>query len=869
MKEAKTITPPKWPLNFLRLFLKKKYLEEIEGDLEEIFYENLESLSPAKARRLYTLEIIKLLRPVLMRNLNVLEKINHYAMFKNYFKVSIRGLMKNPINTFINVFGLSAAIGICIFAFGFARWTFRVDQFHEHKNEVHLVTFFADRDGKSQEYGKTPRPLGEMLREDFTHIKKVCRVEDRSVVMKFDNNVYHERVRFTDPEFLEMFTFPLKWGVESSLKDKNSIILSEPMAEKYFGDDNPIGQTITMIYGTESSKAFKVAGVAAKFPTSRTITFDFLAHFDNVKTIEPQYDFADWNAFVGATFIQVDKASDIASIEKGMKKYRDLQNRSAAEDWAITKFGFAQLGQLHILSEDIRDDISRSSKTNYTSIIFMVAIAVFMFVLACFNYINIAIATAARRLKEIGVRKSIGATRRVVIVQFLSENIVVTFFALIVGVILGRTFFIAGFESLWNFDMDFKFSDPMLWAFLTAVLLITSIGSGIYPSLYISRISIVGILKGSVKFGDRNMLTKIFLCLQLVFACMFITMSVMFAQNTTHLFERSWGYNPKEILYARAPDKTAFEKLQARMAQVPDVVSISGSTHHVAKSHATTVLHFPDRELEVDQLAVDAKYFETMGLQIIDGRGFKDHESADKRAVVINEKMIKAMLWEKPVGEVFMIDSVQYEVVGVLKDFHNYSFGKAVRPMIFTVANKDDYRYLSFRTTPGTTIKTYTSLQESWISLFPEIPFDGGFQEDAWGFYWEEIGIYRLVWRVFAFFAVALAALGLYGLIRLNVAGRTKEFSIRKVLGAGLKNITTSVTNQYLWLLAVAIIIGAPAGFSLSKWVITTSYEYHMPITISGVSVSVLILMIVFFLPMATQVRKVLRANPVEGLKVE
>jgi putative ABC transport system permease protein len=869
MSEANHMIPPKWPLRILRVFLKKRYLEEIEGDMEEIFYDNVEQFSLQKARRMYTLEMLKLLRPILIRNLNVLEKINHYGMLTNYFKVSIRGLMKNPINTFINIFGLSAAIGICVFAFGFAQWTFRVDQFHEHKNEVHLVTFFADRDGKTQEYGKTPRPLGDMLREDFAHIKKVCRVEDRGVVMKYDNNVYHERVRFTDPEFLEMFTFPLKWGTKSSLKDVNSIILSEPMAVKYFGDDNPVGQTIQMIFGTNNNKAFKITGVAAEFPKSRTITFDFLVNFDNLRTIEPTYDFADWNAFVNATFIQVDNPTDIASIQNGMEKYRALQNKAVDEDWAITKFGFAPLATLHILSEDIRDDISRSSKTNYTSIIFMVAIAIFMFALACFNYINIAIATATKRLKEIGVRKSIGATRRVVIFQFLAENVVITFFALLVGVLLGRTFFIAGFESLWNFDMDFKFADPALWIFLVAVLLITSIGSGIYPSLYISRISIVGILKGSVKFGDRNMLTKIFLCLQLVFACMFITMSVMFAQNTTYLFERSWGYDPKPILYARAPDKTAFEKLQAKMAQVPDVVSISGSTHHIAKSHATTILHFPDRELEVDQLAVDPTYISTMGLQIIDGRGFKDHDGADTRSAIVNDKMVTAMMWERPVGEVFMIDSVQYEVVGVLKDFHNYSFAKGVRPLVFTVANKEEYRYLSFRTTPGNAIKTYTALQENWISLFPEIPFDGGFQEDAWGFYWEEIGIYRLVWRVFAFFAVTLAALGLYGLIRLNVAGRTKEFSIRKVLGAGVKNITTSVTNQYLWLLAVAVVVGAPLGFSLSKWVITISYEYHMPITFSGVTISVIILIIVFFLPMATQVRKVLKANPVEGLKVE
>ena len=201
------IHPPKWPLRLLRFFVKKEYLEEIEGDMEEIFNENAELFSVRKAKRLYAWEILKLMRPNLIKNLEFFQHINQLPMFKNYFKVSVRGLMKNPLNSFINIVGLSAAIGICIFAYAFARWTISTDQFHEHKNSVYLTTFFADRDGTSQQYGRTPRPLGEMLKEDFTHIKKVCRVEDRNVVIKHEDKVFHERLRYTDPAFLEMLRF--------------------------------------------------------------------------------------------------------------------------------------------------------------------------------------------------------------------------------------------------------------------------------------------------------------------------------------------------------------------------------------------------------------------------------------------------------------------------------------------------------------------------------------------------------------------------------------------------------------------------------------------------------------------------------------
>jgi len=789
-------------------------------------------------------------------------------MLKNYFKVSFRGLMKNPVNSFINVFGLAVAIGLAVFAYGFARWTYSTDQFHENKNSVYLTTFFANRDGVNQQYGTTPRPLGEMLRHDFAQIKNVCRIEDRNVVMKYEDNVFHQRVRYVDPEFLEMFSFPLKWGTAKSLEDINSIILSQPMSEKYFGDENPIGRTILMVYGKDQSKAFKVTAVAKEFPKSYTIAFGFLINFENFRTTDPGYDFQDWNAFVNATFIQVDSASDLKTIKAKMEKYASLQNKVVKDDWAIESFSFEPLATLHERSEFIKDDISRSSKDNYTSIWFMVIIAIFMLVLACTNYINIAIATAAKRLKELGVRKSIGATRRIVIVQFLTENLVLTFFALIIGLILGYTFFIPGFELLWDFDMDFRLIDVRLWIYLPIILIITSIASGIYPALYISRFQVVAILKGGVKFGQRNPLMKVFLCFQLIFAFVFITMTVMFSQNTTYLSNRGWGYNQDDVLYARVPDQSSFEKLSAIMSRNPDVLSISGSEHHVGKSHTTTVLHFPDHDYEVDQLSVDPTYFETLGLQLKGGRVFNEAEGSDQHSVIINETLART-LGSDPIGRTFRIDTVQYEVIGVIKEFHSYEFTQLVRPIIFKVADKADYHFLSLKARSGADIEVYKALQAGWSELFPEIPFEGGLQEDVWGFYREKIGIYKLVWRVFAFLAVSLATLGLYGLVRLNVEGRTKEFSIRKVLGAGLKNIASSVMSQYLILLVVVLVVGGPLGHMSAAWLVSFANTYHMPITYSSVIIAIAVMILLVLATISTQITKVAKSNTVAGLKTE
>src|SRR5690349_12423735 len=269
MKQLHGMLPPQWPLRVLRFFVKKEYLEEIEGDMEEIFQDNLDRVSAAKAKRLYAWEILKLLRTVLMKNFAGIQNLNPSPMFKNYFKTSMRSLLKNPLTSFINVFGLSFAIGICLVVYSFLEFDQSIDQFHNNKNSVYLTTFFADRDGVLQQYGTTPRPLGEMLKTDFAQIKKVCRVEDGSAVLKYEDRVFHEWIRYVDPEFLEMFTFPMKWGAASSLKDINSIILSEEMSVKYFGDENPLGRDILIVFNDTIRKAFTVTGVAATFPKAR------------------------------------------------------------------------------------------------------------------------------------------------------------------------------------------------------------------------------------------------------------------------------------------------------------------------------------------------------------------------------------------------------------------------------------------------------------------------------------------------------------------------------------------------------------------------------------------------------------------------
>lgn len=867
MSKLNEIQPPRLPLRFLRFFVKEDYLEEIEGDMEEIFQEQVEQHSLKKARRMYAWEIIKLLRPVLLKQLNHIPMIHHFTLFRNYSKTSVRNLMKNPLSSFINVFGLSFAIGICILVYSFLEYDQSIDQFHQNKEKVFLATSFADRDGSLQQYGLTPRPLGEMLQEDFAQIKKVCRVEDDRVVVKSGDNVFHESIRYVDASFLEMFTFPLKWGAPSSLSDLNSIILSEDMSLKYFGEENPVGKELLLIFTDQQKKAFTVAGVAATFPKARAIDFNFLINFENNRVADSTYVASDWTKYVSATLIQLENPTEIQSIESGMNKYKTLQNE-ALPNRPIASFAFEPLTTLFKKSANIKECISQDG--NVEGRIGMPIIAIFMLALACFNYINIAIVSAAKRLKEIGVRKVIGANRGRVIVQFLTENVVVTSFALAIGLLLGMFVITPWFTQFTGWPLEVKLWNGNLWIFLIALLLFTGLTSGIYPAFYISKFEATRIFRGSLEFGRKNPLTKLFLGIQLILACITISASIVFIQNNQYQRNRSWGYNPKSTLYVQVNDQMAFEQVRTAVAQHPNVLSLSGSADHLGRGVSGAVIQLPpNRQYEVAQVAVDAQYFETMELTLNQGRGFHDHPGSDRQVVVVNELFVKNLGLTQPIGHQVEIDSVTYDVVGVLNDFHNESFFSKMQPTIFKVAEEKDYRYLTLRVKTGTEKEAYAALQAQWAKLYPEIPFQGGYQQDVWSGYFYSLDKSVSFNSIIACVAVLLASLGLYGLVTLNVTGRVREFSIRKTMGASLRDLTGNILKQYTWLTLIALIIGAPISYMFVKAYLNMLFSYSMPIGYSGILISVFLLIVVLLLVVATQITRVSKTNPVEGLKVE
>ncbi len=786
-------------------------------------------------------------------------------MFKNYFKTSLRSMIRNPLSSFINIFGLSVAIGMTLVVYTMIEFSSSLDKYHENAHEVFLTTFYADRDGKEAQYGTTPLPMAEMLKNDFSQIEKVARVQDFSVIVKREDDVFHERVRAIDPTFLEMLTFPLKWGTPSSLADINSIVLSSEMAIKYFGYDNPVGQELLVKFSDEKKKIFSVVGVAEEFPNTHAISFDFLINFENLKFVQPDYHPLDWNNFISATLIQVSNPSDIEIIKSQTNKYKKLQNEME-NDWKIIGFNFHDLYSLHENSSQIVNDISRDQAKEV--FIGLPVMGAFMLALACFNYINMAIGSATKRLKEIGVRKVIGANRSKVIVQFLAENLLMTFFATLMGLFLTITVFLPWFTSIADAPLEISLININMWIYLITILIFTGVVSGIYPALYVSKFRVVHIFRGAVKFGKRNPIMKAFLCLQMILAFVFITMAVMFNENSNYQAQREWGYNQHGALYLELPEKAAFDQFKGLMDQNPNIISVSGARDHVGKTISETMVHINDNAYTVQQLSVASNYFTTLEIDFSQGSSFTDRSTNNKTAIV-NETFLKNTQLQDPIGAIFKLDSTQYQIIGVVNDFHAFNFYNKIDPIVFLVSEKEDYRFISMRVRAGSEMDVYEDLKGYWADLYPETPFQGGQQIDLWAKFYADLGQMKRFTRTIASVAILLAALGLYGLVTLNVSGRIKEFSIRKVLGAGLKNLTSSVTRQYIVLTVVAFVIGAPLAYMLNLGLVEMMFAYPLPAGYWGVGIAFVILVIVMLGVFSTQVRRVFVYNPAQGLRSE
>lgn len=788
-------------------------------------------------------------------------------MVKNYLKMAWRNLAKNKLVSFINIFGLSAAVGVSIVVFSFVKFELDMDKVHVNRENIFLVMNVVERDGKEQFWGDSPTPIGDMLRQDYPQIESVVRIVNRNMVFKYEDQVFNEYTRFVDPDFMKMFTFPIKYGDINALEDKTRIIISLNIAEKYFGEENPVGEQVTLNYGEDRVATFIIGAVAEKFPQTISFKFSVLSNWQNKFDLFPKQDVNDWQDFIGATFIQLNNIADKETIEAGMGKYIALQNQ-VEMDWPAKSYPLEPFATLSVNSYKYLGVISRGDEP--TGRIILSTIAFFLLVLACFNYMNISIVSATKRLKEIGLRKSIGGSKGQLIKQFLLENMVLTLLALILGTLLGKFLFVHWFNQLFTIGLEFNITESLdIWLFFLGMLLLLGLASGAYPAFYISSFKPVDIFRGSLKLTGKNRFTKVFLTFQFVLSLVAIICGIIFVQNVEYQKNRDWGYNQEQTFVMPVPDGETYRMLKNEIIQNPSVISVTGSANHVGRSYRTAVIDKNDKKYEVKRLDVGADYIEAMGLRLQEGRDFNRDLKTDEQSVIVNETFVNNIGWENIIGNTFIYNSAEYSIIGIVEDYHYTSFWQTIEPAMLIMVDDDKFRFVLAEISGGSAVETTAYFEKIWKEALPDLPFDGFFQDTVFDNYFNNISGHGKLMVFTASLAIILSCLGLFGLVSLSVAAKKKDFSIRKVLGAGVWDMAKGVNQQYIWILLVASIIGAPASYYVMIALLDSIYEYHVTVAYLTIAKGVVAIFVIAFLTVSVLVVKVIRDNPVDALRTE
>lgn len=791
-------------------------------------------------------------------------------MFKNYVTLAYRNLLKNKLASSINIIGLSVAIGCSMVVFTIVENQMVKERFHENAESIYLVGHTIDGNRGPELWGSSPRALGTVMEADFPAIERVVRVIDVGGNLRYEDKVFSETIRFVDPAFLDMFTFALDAGSKATLADRTSIVLSNRLAEKYFGTADPIGQEVVITFNDNAPEVFTVGAVAADFPNNSSFGFSALINLDKLRDLN--YTFEDnWSGMARATFIQVNAPDAVAAMESQMAGYLERQ-QAARPDRPMTGFFFEPLLTLSDKSQMLRGSIAGGE--NPAAMIMLGAIGAFLLLLACLNYTNVAVASATRRVKEIGVRKVMGGQRRQLIAQFLSENIALCLLALGLGVVLGVTVFIPGVLNLTGNFVEITFgtllSKTNLWIFLVLLLTLTGIGAGLYPAFYISSFAPVSILRGRLKVKGKERFTKVLLTAQFMISFLAIALGVVIWQNDQYQQNRDWGYAYEHVLSVPLDVADQYQPLADRVAQNPNVLQVAGTTHHIGEWASSSIVTLLDDPVRVLRFDLGPDYLETMNIRLKEGRFFDRNLATDQEdALLINETLAQELRWDEPIGKTLDYDNQTYTVVGVLEDFHHSSFFSRIQPSIFRLTDQDAFNYLVVRTRAGSGVQTADAVEAAWRNLYPNSPYNGFFQDSVFDRAFKDNRTVMSLTGSTALIALVLSCMGLFGLVVLMITKKMRDLSIHKVLGASMWQVAQLINKPFVLLLLIAGVLATPISFYLLEMVLDSVYEYRVDVGPIPFIIGLLVIVLTAFITIASQVYKAARANPIDALRTE
>lgn len=785
-------------------------------------------------------------------------------MIKNYIKIALRNLTKHKGYSLINIAGLAIGMACCILILLWIKDEWSFDRFHENADTIYRVIQDINFTDHSTTWAITQGPLGPSLKEDFPEIVNFTRVTGRRFRLTYGDNSFDEVLGMADGSIFEMFTFPLVEGnPQTALSDPHSIVLTDEMAKKYFGSENPMGKVLK----ADDQYDFKVTGVLKEFPTNSHFRYDYLIPF--IFGRELKYTVDNWRNSQFSTYIQIQES---IPYQKVVQKISDhLYKKPTIEKDA--SLNLQPLTRIHLYSSYEFD----RTHGDITYVTIFSLIAFFILLIACINFMNLTTARSASRAREVGMRKVAGAYRRDLVRQFYGESILLALIALIFAV-----GFVALLLPLFN---DFAGKELSLGtnghvqAFfaLLGIAMITGIIAGSYPALFLSGFQPANVLKGTLHSGSKgSTFRRVLVVLQFSLTILLIVCTTIVYDQMNFMRNRKLGYEKEHLVYARLRGdmRKQFDAVKEELMKNPNILKVTSSAtiptygYNFSNSLWRWEGQNPDEEILMRASFIDYDYFETFGMEIIEGRNYSKEYSTDPtEALIVNEEAVKVMGMESPIGKRLGIGDNQAKIIGVVKNYHFRSLKQEIEPLIL-ILNPAQCWALFARLNSEDVSQSLGHMEKVWGKFAPGYPFSYRFMDEAVDEMYRSEQRIGTIFRYFSILAVFISCLGLFGLASFMAEQRTKEIGIRKVLGATVTNILVLLSKEFTkWILIANIIAWPVAYYAMNKWL--QGYAYRINIAVWSFVVAAALALAIALFTVSYQAVRAATANPADALRYE
>lgn len=811
-------------------------------------------------------------------------------MIKHHFKIAIRSLRRQKVLSFINVLGLSLGLACFILFLLYSVNEFSYDRFHKQADDIYRVYRWTEpmngEDAEGDVY--LPMPLGPALKQDFPDVQEYVRMQEAwgESYVRIDGQVSRVQFSMADPQFFSVFDFKFKSGnPRTALNGLYDVVLTEKIARQLFGTENAVGKTFEIKWD-DKYEPFTVKGIVEDMPSNSSVTFDMLGNYNYLPTTTNGKRSVDnWRRSAYFTFVRLREGSTLAKDPDRLlafrrKYYPDLEKTLREKGYwkgkgAPVTYGMQPLLSIHT---DTRVWGGSIASVEPGTIWLLLAIAAGVLLIACINFTTLAIGRSAARAREIGIRKVVGSMRFQLMRQFLAEAFIMTLLSVLLGLLFARLL-LPAFNQLSGKELQFSLTQfPELIWLLAGLTLVVSLIAGSYPSLVLSSFNPIEVLKQKIKVGGSNLFTRSLVTFQFILSIGLIAATMIILQQVKFMTGKNPGFNKENMVVVDASGtktKTIYPLFKQAVLAQPLFTGIAGSEQGLGANAGWSRQGFDykGKHKEVFEYFVDTDYIPLMGMKLVAGRNFTQHIAADSvSSVIVNEAMVRDFGWtvENAIGQELKgyAENLTPVVIGVVKDFNFRPLTDEVLPQLFHQFS--DYAPFKFfvKLKPGNPSEAIASLQKTWTSLVPEIPFKYSFlDEDLDRFYQSEVRWSNIIgWA--GGISIFLAALGLFGLAALAVVNRTKEIGIRKVLGASLTGIIGLLTKDFLKLILIALVIATPlAWYFMHQWLQDFAYRISIGWWIFLLAGS--FSLIIAFITIGFQAVKAGLMNPVKSLRTE